>query len=327
MLMDIEKEELITIKKEITELVHMEEVADIAFVVDKNYAPHMGVLMTSIIMNTKYRPIRFHIINDGIEDSDRKLLDKFSVLYSTDIRYYEISTNIFDNVEKKFHFSNAIWYKMFVPIIVGPEVKRILFLDADMICLKDLSPLWDTDLDSIPLASAHVNTVEMERANSVGITSGTWVGAAFVLFNTEEWRKRKLTEQIINYAIKNQGKFYFTEEDALSVVLEGCVARFVDEESYLGTIDLVTGTEMSISEDTAIVHFSGSLKPWHSWCHNKRKQIYWDYARNSLWKNLNPTEPSNLKHLLGAAQVAKQEGNHQGAIRYMEMAINHLLKK
>ncbi len=46
----------------------------------------------------------------------------------------------------------ATWYRIFLPDLL-PEVDRILFLDADLLALDSLAPLWETDLSEHYLAA------------------------------------------------------------------------------------------------------------------------------------------------------------------------------
>ena len=34
-----------------------------------------------------------------------------------------------------------------------------------------------------------------------------------------------------------------------------------------------------------VIHYSGPIKPWHKECKNPYKSLYYNYLRNTFWKN------------------------------------------
>ena len=111
---------------------------------DKNYLQHAGAVIASILKHASQDDIlTFYILQDNLDEEDRKNLRKLSSLKSCE---FEFVTPDFNNLpEGKFlkYISQASLLRLQLSDLL-PDVDRIIYLDCDVIAMSSLQELWQT---------------------------------------------------------------------------------------------------------------------------------------------------------------------------------------
>lgn len=103
-----------------------------------------------------------HILHDNTLTDDNR--DKFNYIagqYNQTVKFYNVEELCKERLEefrKKFpsvvrnRWSIGSYYPLLVPSVVSKDVKKIIYLDADIIVNLDIATLWQTDLEGKTLA-------------------------------------------------------------------------------------------------------------------------------------------------------------------------------
>lgn len=146
-------------------------------------------------------------------------------------------------------------------------VDRVLFLDADLLVLGDISQLWDTDLQGqalgavVDLAMPLVSSPRAVKGWSVlGISpNAPYFNAGVLLIDLNFWRNHRIVPQALDYLSRHQGCVDFAHQEALNAVAWNCWTRLSPRWN------LSAGLAHLLKHDSGkpgIVHFSGRFKPW-----------------------------------------------------------------
>ena len=125
-----------------------------------------------------------------------------------------------------------------------PNLDRILSLDVDTIVDKDISALWDIDLDDCYFAAV----IEPDRSDVDEDILYTNIGVA--LYNLEMLRDGKADEVI---KALNEKKYSFLEQDAFNEFCQGHIRKI--PSIYNAT------NYTAITRNPHIVHYAG-MKKW-----------------------------------------------------------------
>ena len=157
-----------------------------------------------------------------------------------------------------------------------PQLDRVLYLDADMLCLGDLRPLWETDLRgnvlgavpdlAIPNFSA-ARGVRCWRELSLPALQ-PYFNAGMLLIDLQLWRESAVTEAVTEHLGRH--RVHFLHQEALNVVLKD---RWLSLDFRWNVIASQyqrryspAGLALTRPE---LVHFAGRFKPWevrtHGW--------------------------------------------------------------
>ena len=187
----------------------MENIYHIGFGVDANYAKYAGVLMTNIVLTHLGQPICFHIVCDGLYEEDKKKFENFSLLYgNVKIILYDAVKNlnklnpISSNAAPRLH--RAVLLRILLPSLVSEEIKRIIYMDVDMLCLKQLDELWTRDMKGNIIAAA-MQRPDKKKSESLNLSKNKLLAAGLMLIDVVAWKKMILLKKYLN-VFKNIAK-------------------------------------------------------------------------------------------------------------------------
>jgi lipopolysaccharide biosynthesis glycosyltransferase len=109
----------------------------ICFVANKKYIDGLKVAVSSIRRNHANVPTII-LLSDDIEEMPQGV-DKLIKIDEDDYRHLEI----FPDLHKMYLWPKSIFYKLSIFNVRGYD--RIIFIDADMLVIRDISDLWDLD--------------------------------------------------------------------------------------------------------------------------------------------------------------------------------------
>jgi lipopolysaccharide biosynthesis glycosyltransferase len=189
----------------------------------------------------------------------------------------------------------ATWYRVFLPDLV-PDVDRALYLDADVIALQDLTPLWRTELgDNLIGAVSNVHQWDhLDRPASIGLPDDLqYFNAGVLLLDLAAMRRERTTDELRRFVIENAERLDWRDQDALNLVLGRRRLRLHPRWNVMNSIVLypwaadLFGAEAveDARANPAIRHFEGpSLnKPWHYLCDHEMRERYLELRTRTPW--------------------------------------------
>ena len=124
-------------------------IMDIVFITDNNYAFPTKIAIKSLIKNknetTKYN---IHIICVELNDENLKNLATLKTLDKNVSIDIIMKASIYADVQAHAYVSRSALYKFQLANIFN-NLDKILYLDSDIIVEKDLSDLFDIDLENL----------------------------------------------------------------------------------------------------------------------------------------------------------------------------------
>lgn len=283
----------------------------IAFGVDANFIRPMGITMTSLIDNNRNQNLIFHVFANSIEKIDVERLNTLADTEDVLIHLYQINQDIFQSLQTTWNYTVATYNRFIVAKLLYPEVKQVLYLDADMVCKGNLGELVRMDFeeniamvvhDQGKFVASHMKTLDLKHDR--------YFNAGMLYINLKAWNENQISEKAIELLQKR--KFFLLDQDALNILLDGR-AKFIDRK--WNEICNMEKKNSKISDQAVIVHFASRNKPWHVWCIHPEKELFIRYSQVSLWKDVPfMNQPRSYKEMkmMGAAML--HHGNYQEAL-------------
>ena len=176
---------------------------------------------------------------------------------------------------------------------------RYLYVDADTLCVRELSALEDLPLDALhPLAACSHGRPMPDRSLVLGLeTPYHYFNAGVMLFDAEALASRISSASVVDYYRKHRALCRFREQCALNGLLRGQVQylpgqynllSWMRERQAQGRWHNVAANPMAyclpdVRERMAIVHLSaGALPDRVEPSRHERVDRYWLYLKNSL---------------------------------------------
>ena len=124
------------------------EFANIVVCTDKNFAKAMGVLLVSLAKNMTL-PMAVHIFYNGelVPDEEERLW-YFASAYDCPVNVYQMDNSYVQALHTTEDINGTAYYRFLCPHILSEleGIKKILYLDVDMLCVKDISSIFSFDL-------------------------------------------------------------------------------------------------------------------------------------------------------------------------------------
>ncbi len=266
----------------------------IAMICDDNYVLPTCVTITSIIKSMKTnRKLDIYIFASDIS-TDNQYYFKTLASANVNINIKCVSADKFKGVHNATENSmcvatEAALFKFYLPELL-PNLKKVLYLDGDLVVRKDISELFDYEIEGYPLAavkdSGNIYTKNKERKRFE-----KYFNSGVMLLNLELLRKENASE-ILFKTKQKQVVSNLMDQDVFNQIFDNRILELPIVYNFL-YINLLRAKEKytikdlnqfyhteylnleEIREKSYIIHFSSKDKPWKY--HNVPYGDVWEY--------------------------------------------------
>lgn len=230
----------------------------VAMCCNENWYQYLVVNIYSLLKNTKnVEKIYLLIETENVEDV--KYLSEIKEKFNIKIELINFN-DIMDKYIKKdcpntnTIFSNFCFGRLMLADVIKED--KVLYLDTDTIVRKDISNLWNYDINNYYVAGVKdygiIRDGTYERLN----IKDKYINSGVVLFNLKLIREDNIIEKWFH--IINTEKMKYPDQDAMNVV---CTHR----ELYLSSMYNVIWTVTVQVENPSLIkiyHYAGKKTPW-----------------------------------------------------------------
>ncbi|MFZ4798390.1 MAG: glycosyltransferase family 8 protein [Bacteroidia bacterium] len=291
---------------------------------DDNFVQHCCIMLTSVLINNTN--VNVYLLTEGLLERNIEILKnevenkkgKFHIIV---VDSAIIGKFPMPNSKILSHISQATYYRLLISDILPSDLKKVIYLDCDIIVRKSLDELWSYDISGFSIGAVHQIGLEIEDANRLKYpVEYGYFNAGVLLINMDYWRKNKVSEQLFRYLVNNFEKIRFHDQDALNAVLhDSCftlpckwnMLGFFFDKDVFKTIGFHNGIlindfseykSMILEEikDPTLIHYVFKPKPWQSVCLHPYRNEYFKYAELSLnySKILKPNKLLNFVYFI-----------------------------
>lgn len=274
---------------------------------DNDYIILMAALLKSIETNHKTpEHIDIYMAGNGITEKSKNMMhqsidpDMFTIYW---LKMEDIIPKRMSLPYDRNLFPPTIYMRLFMPYAVPASLKKILYIDVDMIAFEDISNLWNTDIADYVVGAVvdcRVPTLDNDwggvlNYQQLGLDGKhPYVNSGLQLMNTQKWRDENMAQRIID-AINNNVKFaQYAEQYALNTILPRIKWLQLDAK----------WNHFSTSEHQGkqgIIHYIGR-KPIHTTYTGQPfyKELFYQYLNQTAWANSKKVNELNrLKKKIG----------------------------
>ncbi|MHC1718032.1 MAG: glycosyltransferase family 8 protein [Acidaminococcaceae bacterium] len=273
---------------------------------DDNYAQHSGVVIASILYNHKKdgSPIVLHYLYSGVSKDSKEKLKKIVAGYANaEIIFHDMGEQ-FSDLKVKRHITRAAYYRLIIDKLVPSDVKKALYLDADVLVLGDIEELWNVDITDYAIGAvedAGLRDIIKELKNKLRMPcNAKYFNSGVLLMNLSYWREHSIGEKMLVFFQTCSPDLPHHDQDALNSVLwnetlfidpKWNVHKEVFHHYFLPDRDKrLTKEFINAVRHPAIVHFTGKIKPWHYACGIPYAEHYFTYVDMTPWTGFRPND-------------------------------------
>jgi lipopolysaccharide biosynthesis glycosyltransferase len=244
----------------------------VVFACDSAYAMPLATTLRSMVESDRAGwPHDVNVLCDGFSDATRGRVLASLPEGSASIRWIPVDLRQYADLSAEKYPSKMVCARLLIPRIFPESVSRVLYLDADLLILDSLEPLWEVALDGAVVGAVLDGLDTQIREGRPNVEAlprvRSYFNSGVLLINLDRWRQERVSEKAEEYLGRHPDS-PFPDQDALNVACDGLWKR-LDERWNLQVMQY-TGRELretAISalppeRRPAIVHFVTSLKPW-----------------------------------------------------------------
>lgn len=183
------------------------DVINIVLTCDDKYAQHAAVTIVSVVKNTK-RKVHFYVFDCGILPENLERLKRLDV-GSNVLEVVQVQKiDVFENYKYQPYYSPAIMYRLAITEIL-PNLDKALYLDSDIIAVRDIGLIWDIDLGEKLLAGGDQTPffpfkwLEMNHIRFGIPLNEPYLSSGALLMNLRKMRIFKFSEKCIEILKNN----------------------------------------------------------------------------------------------------------------------------
>ena len=260
-----------------------QEIIPIFFAVDDKYVPFLAVTLQSLLNNASqenYYVIK--ILYTNMSEESKEKISKYT-RENVNIEYVDLNYYIEKIKEKLYtrdYFSMTTYFRLFISNLY-PQYNKAIYLDCDIVLLKDIAELYNIDigdnlLGAVPDDIIQKNEVFQEYVEKVvGVANyKTYFNAGMLVMNLDELRKFQFQEKFL-YLLENIKFSVIQDQDYLNRICKGRV-KLIDTGWNL----MPTASDDMKEEDIKLIHYNYQYKPWH-YDDIRFGKYFWELAKQT----------------------------------------------
>ena len=294
-------------------------VRHIAFCCDDNYLIPACIMLESLIKKNQDIHFIAHTFADDLsEESIGKLKNTLESGGSELVIHVlpEHAKELIQNAPTLKHISIATYYRLFLPYVIEKSVRKVLYLDCDILVRRSVKGLFKkTDPQIVIVGAADIN--EEDHANRIGVD--IYVNTGVLTMDMVGIRKMYTMEGMmdgISGIMAQPIKILLGDQDIINLLFAGHIEKVSNIYNFQRLIHKAYCLKNpSLVKKTVIAHFITGDKPWNNdylmvfareyysylkkyltvpqrlaWWVQKPKGIKNMYDRHKVWVNLEKTK-------------------------------------
>lgn len=262
---------------------------DIFFAVDKAFVQHLSVAIVSILKNATHDDdLYFYILIDELSKDNMHNINKLKNIKSFNIEFITVDTSQFKSfLPPSYINSLSTFYRYIIPG-VKPELKKVLYLDCDIVVKSSLAELFSTDLGDNYIAGVEdchpaCTTTKLKPLFHL---RDPYLNAGVLLFNCQKMREDNIEQKCFELTHELNTKTYLgADQDVLNILcahkklvldpkfnlLSAFFENYIISEYNNEAIE-------NAKSSPVIIHYSGKAKPWLQ-INFPLRANHWEYFR------------------------------------------------
>lgn len=253
------------------------KIVPVCFALDNGYVMPTSVALLSLLDKLP-KGLQIHLyllVPNGFNEYDAETL--LNLCRDNDkIKKYElkrIDNSIFEDYCHIGHITSPTYFRLLMAELI--PLDECLYLDGDIMVLKDISNLFDVDISKFYVAGVRRNEekskkivhYQNEHARELGISDcEKYINAGVLLFNLKKIREDRLQTIFMNLLKKN---FSVQDQDIINSACYPNIQLLSHRYNLIEEPHIFSKNFMQIPEvlcldtnDVVICHYATMLKPW-----------------------------------------------------------------
>src|SRR5690554_3162486 len=260
----------------------MKETIAIASASNEKYFPGLLATLSSILVNgNRNYSYNFYVIDGGLEENSKRFLETTvkSISDEVTIDFFIPDLSIFDHLPKLFFGSALPYARLLLPDLLIEE--KVIYVDSDILFMKDISELWNLDLGSNIAAAAldtAIKTLDKEFPDFSKFDlnpQSPFFNSGVMVLDLVAFRKYQIHIRTLKLRSEYPDYFSFHDQSPLNVTLFEKFLLLNQEWNFqIRNVDVIEDYTRMLTVPLNY-HFSTSFKPWLNYGNDIQHRLFY----------------------------------------------------
>jgi lipopolysaccharide biosynthesis glycosyltransferase len=269
---------------------------NIVCTIDNNYIRHCAVMLKSLRNHNFNDSLNVYILHQALEPTERAKLIGYLGSFLPSVSMIQVDPTILANFPVFGHISIATYFRLLIPSLLPPLLKKAIFLDSDIVINGSLDDLWDTPMGGLPIAAVSDRNLEQQRKRLGMSPDSPYFNAGVLLIDLDQWRNEEMLDRGLRFATVNAERLDNWDQDVLNHLFENRVKLLhprwnamahlwgLDPE-WLKSQGNLSNADQAAKDNPHVIHFAGGgfAKPWNYHCPHPKKDDYRKLLAQTPW--------------------------------------------
>lgn len=298
----------------------------------------LAVMLASLSANLPASAaVRVHILQRQLSATLRQMVEQSVDVGVVNIAWVDVGPDKLTSLSATLRSFDTVslesYYRLLLPSVLPGDVDKVLYLDSDLVVVRDVTPLWDLDVSSTSLIAVPELAPAARLVSSPdGIALYRELGlppdlkffnSGVMLINLRKWREEHVALRAYIYLEAAADYLRWHDQEALNAVLAGDWREL--DPCWNVTMHLFrrgadTAQRRDLLREACIVHYNSAIKPWQRDFSLGFRDLFFHYLDKTAWSSWRPDQRSPLVlRLTNQLRRAAQKRFHIGCSRFRRL--------
>jgi lipopolysaccharide biosynthesis glycosyltransferase len=270
------------------------------------FQQHAAVCLASLLANNANFFFNIVIVGRVTEELDENKLRRSLMRFpghSLTFRKFAPPADLRLPLTPGAHYTIDTYTRIWLAEFFPATVDRVLYLDADIVVVGSIAPLWSTDLAGALMGAVDIPGSD-QGVRRLGLRAEDgYFNAGVLLIDLARWRATRADQTVIDYIHAYPERLEY-DQDALNACFRSVTKRLDYRWNVIRpffreplALPLERAEIETIRREALIIHFNGGSKPWSYFCDHPRRGEYEKYLRMTAWRDYVPPDRTALNRL------------------------------
>ena len=271
---------------------------------NEKYVSQACIMLNSLFQSNINNDFNIYLFHSSLNADDiqdiRNICDKYNKKRVVKFIPCVVKDNYFKDAVINTHVTKEAYYRLLLSeLIKDNNIKRILYLDVDLIVKESIDKLYNYNFKKETVFVGCIDKVskdiELDRYTRLNIPRDKkYINSGVLLINVQNFRNIVRIRDILQYLSDNNSVIKHEDQDVINAMYYNYI-EYVDVCKY-NFIPTLFKKELDYKEKTdnaVIIHFAGAQfdKPWNIGYIGELSGLYYKYTKETPYEK-------NMKNVL-----------------------------
>lgn len=292
-----------------------EQTIHVALCIDADFVLPLSVCLASLDAVSTDRPVEAHVVHPGLDEAVRERV--IHGLKKVQVRWISADDDAVSGAHFSVFLSTASLYRLLLGDLLPPDLKRVIYLDADTIVADSLAPIYEHPLEEGAVVGAVPDAQSPWAAGPLGppwqelglSPSSTYFNSGVMLIDLDRWRRDRTGHRCLELLRRLSPSW--GDQDGLNTILENrwhqLPRRWNVQSADFRRSSIAWALWTDEIHDAinapGIIHYTESAKPWLAGSEHPENDRWFNSLDQTSWSGWRPavSSPSLLQSTIRSA--------------------------